>query len=455
MKKSLQPKLPAERSQASLITKLCEDHADFKTAVHGEYTVYYFRTLIMNERLQESLAHTPHQIYYEPYDSETVKEKLLKGFCAVVGKDGRLGMLNVSSNPMRDPTPPESEGTIVGPQLALNENLDHSVGLIRQALRTTDLRVIQHKIGTIKRRVRIVYLESKVNKEHLAQISQKIAGTGDQVEYLYDTMLLNELITGHPYSVFPQLLETERLDRICSYLVGGKIAILSDGNPNALIGPHTFHEAFQSAEDYYINWLSGTFIRLLRYAGFIIGLFITASYVAVMSYHYLIIPADLMVIIAGSRARVPFSPLLEALLLEFAVEVLREAGSRLPTRVGQTVGIVGGIVIGQAAVLAGLTSNILIIIVSLSMLATLLIPSFPLSNTVRVLRFTLILAAGFIGGLGLAVGAVLLLIYLARLESFGVPYLSPFGPLRPADLKDSLIRAPFRYNRDKPTSSES
>lgn len=194
-----------------------------------------------------------------------------------------------------------------------------------------------------------------------------------------------------------------------------------------------------------MRWQSGSFLRLLRFAAMFFSILITPTYVAALTYQYAIIPTQILISIGQSRATVPFPPIFEALLLEFLLELLREAGVRLPTKVGQTMGIVGGIVIGQAAVQAGLTSNILIIVVSMSALASFTTPSYLFGTTIRLIRFPLIILAGFLGLIGIVFGLSFLLIHALRLTSLGRPYLIPIYPLRLKDFNKVLFRTPFNH----------
>jgi hypothetical protein len=419
---------------------------DFTEQTFEDFTLYYFESLIDKALLQNKLDHAFVTILK---DTETIKDttklnkKLLEGYCAVLIKNtNQIKLIDVGDMPSRSISPPEAEATIIGPQVSFNEDVSQSINLIRNTLRTNDLVIRQFSIGEVApKKVSLIFLKSQAKPEQVKKIEKKLNSL--KIKYLSDTLSFDELIPEHPLSLFPQFLQTERLDRTCANLIEGKIALLAEGSPVASLLPHHFGESLQSPEDYYTNWISGSFIRLLRFTAFFIALLLTAVYVAVMSYHYLIIPPDLIIIIAESRAQVPFSPLVEALLMEFAVEFLREAGSRLPTRIGQTVGIVGGIIIGQAAVMAGITSNILIIVVSISMLSTLVIPSYQLSNAVRILRFILILTAGFMGGLGVAAGMFIILVYMSRLESLGEPYFTSVSPINIEEFRDSLVRLPL------------
>ncbi|MER2170879.1 MAG: spore germination protein, partial [Psychrobacillus psychrodurans] len=207
----------------------------------------------------------------------------------------------------------------------------------------------------------------------------------------------------------------------------------------------SFIEFFHSREDKNLRWPVATFIRLLRFAALFISIFFTPMYVASLTFHYEVIPQPLLVPLSESRAIVPFPPILEALFLELIIELLREAGARLPTKIGQTIGIVGGIVLGTAAVQAGITSNILIIIIALCALSSFTTPNYIMGNVIRVLRFPIIILAGFWGYYGIIFAFCFLLIHLLRQTSLGAPYMSPFYPPRFKNWGDSIIRLPIKY----------
>lgn len=235
-----------------------------------------------------------------------------------------------------------------------------------------------------------------------------------EMDAVYDTSMLIQCIEDSPKSVFPQFITSERPDAIASKLVSGRVVGLCDGSPSAFSAPTSVFEFFSSSDDYYQRWMVGTGIRLLRFVAFIITVAFTALYVSVTTYHYEMIPENLLIPLTESRSRVPFPPLYEALLMETTIELLREAGARLPTKIGQTIGIVGGIVIGQAAVQAGLTSNILIIAVAISAISSFVIPSYAMSGSIRIIRFGIIVLAGIWGNFGIAIGFTAIIIHLGE-----------------------------------------
>ncbi|MDF2646270.1 MAG: GerA spore germination protein, partial [Paenibacillus sp.] len=286
----------------------------------------------------------------------------------------------------------ENEYSVIGPKVGFVENLDTNMNLLRKGMITEKLIFEEHTVGSVsKTRIVIAYIEGITNPQHVNTLRQRLLDL--DVDVVFDSSFLEQLIADNSKTPFPLLLATERVDRIKYSLINGEVSLLVDGSPYAISGPVTLFSFLISPEDYYLPWILGSFFRLIRYFGFAFSILGTSAYVAVLTFHYTVIPMDLLGPIIESRINVPFPPLLEALFLEITIELLREAGSRLPTKVSQTLGIVGGIVLGQAAVQAALTSNILLIIVSLSALSSFTTPIFKVSNTIRFLRFPLIVLA--------------------------------------------------------------
>jgi hypothetical protein len=343
----------------------------------------------------------------------------------------------------------ENESHVIGPQIAFNESLMTNISLIRNYIKDPDLCVENFMIGSrTNKSGAILYISGIASEQMVNTLRKRIDGI--KIDGILDSSVLLQLIEDTSLSLFPLMSLTERPDRVCDLLLKGKLAILVDGSSLAIICPHTFMEFFQAQEDSNVNWQIGTFYRLLRLIALFFSVFLTAIYVACITFHYEVIPQTLLITLSESRAKVPFPPIIEALLLEFFLELLREAGARLPTKVGQTMGIVGGIVIGTAAVDAGFTSNILIIIIALAALGSFVTPSYSMGNVIRVLRFPLIILAGFWGFYGIMYGFCFLLLHLLRQSSLGSPYLEPFYPPRFADWKDSIIRLPLSFTYKRP-----
>ncbi|MDN4495618.1 spore germination protein [Ureibacillus sp. BA0131] len=344
----------------------------------------------------------------------------------------------------RSLTTPENESQVIGSQIGFNENMSTNISIIRRYITNPNLCNERVNLGKqTSTSVSLLYLAGITTEQNVNTVRQRIQDL--DIEDLLDSAMLAEMIDDSSLSIFPQMLLTERPDRFCDGLLGGKVGIIVDGSSMGILCPLTFIEFFHSKEDKNLRWQVATFVRLLRFAAIIVSIFFTPLYVASLTFHYEVIPQPLLVPLSESRAIVPFPPILEALFLELIIELLREAGSRLPTKVGQTIGIVGGIVLGTAAVQAGITSNILIIIIALCALSSFTTPNYLMGNVIRIIRFPIIVLAGFWGFYGIMLAFCFLLIHLLRQSSLGAPYMAPFYPPRFKDWGDSIIRLPIPF----------
>ncbi|TCZ77851.1 spore germination protein [Paenibacillus albiflavus] len=376
-------------------------------------------------------------------DITLAEEGILKGSC-IIGLEGshELITINIDIDNKRAVGEPTDEKSILGSHEGFIENLRTNISLIRQATRSTDLMVNFMSIGTtVKTELAITYMGSIANPDVVNEVKIRLGGVlMDQVNGIGQ---LEELIEDYSWSPFPQILKTERVDRAIANMNEGRVVIILDGFSSCLIVPVSFVAFMQSTDDYNSRWMVGSFIRMLRFLSLFVGTLLPAFYIAVVGYHLEVLPDELVITIQKSITKVPFPPLIEALIMEITIELIREAGLRLPTRVGQTVGIVGGLVIGDAIVRAGLISNTMIIVVSVTAIAGYAIPTHGMSETIRLLRFPFMLLAATFGFIGIVLVAIVVLGHLCKLEPFGTPYLSPFAPFRPHDLKDTIIRLPI------------
>ncbi|OIJ11275.1 spore germination protein [Anaerobacillus alkalilacustris] len=381
-----------------------------------------------------------------------IKEKILSG-CVAIFFDEKAYFYNVFGAELRGIEKSETETVIVGAHDAFVENAIINLSLIRTRIMSSNLKVIKLRVGEVtKSDVYVLYIDGLADMDMVEDLKKRISDI--EIDSVYDTNMLSQIIDESPDSLFPQYYNTELPDVIRSKLVGGKIAVILDGSPVAISAPTNFFEFIQSPDDYNQRWLIGTSLRLLRLVAILITLTFTAAYVAVITFHYEVLPEDILLTLTESRAKVPFPPLIEALLMELTIELLREAGARLPTKVGQTIGIVGGIVIGQAAVEAGFTSNILIIAVASSAIASFVLPSYNMSNAIRIVRFILILLSGFFGFFGIMLGFTFFVIHVTSLTSLKAPYFIPVSPIYVSDWKDIFIRGPYRLLRKRPVQSK-
>jgi hypothetical protein len=346
----------------------------------------------------------------------------------------------------------ETESLVYGPKISFTESLQGNINILRNNINDENLCTEDLTVGKrSKTKAKLVYIRGIANEEIVNTFKQRVNDL--DLDYVQGSTVLGQYIESNSWSVFPQLMTTELPDRVSIALYRGKVAVLLDRSPDALYGPTSIFAFFESTEDVYMRWNMGLFLRMLRLLATFFSVLLTPAYVAVLTYHYEVIPSPLLMSLGESRARVPFPPVLEALLLEFFIELLREAGARLPTKVGQTMGIVGGIVIGQAAVEAGFTSNILIIIIALSALGSFTIPSYLMGTAVRIVRFPIILIAGLWGGIGIMLCFCFFLIHLLRLETIGGPYLTPVYPIRLKDIGYSFFRLPQQYLSSRPLTN--
>ena len=338
----------------------------------------------------------------------------------------------------------ETETVVVGPQIAFTESLVTNLNIIRWRIRSTDLVLEKIMVGErFPTEVRMVYVKSLANETDVNTMRERLQEL--VVDEIEDSNVLLQYIEDSSTSVFPQFYSTELPDRASFAISKGRIGVLMEDSPSAILAPSTFFSFFESTEDLYMRWNAGSFLRILRMFSMFVSVLLTPMYVAAITFHYEIIPPQLLVSIGQSRAGVPFSPIFEAMFLELMIELLREAGARLPTKVGQTIGIVGGVVVGTAAVQAGITSDILIIFVTISALASFTAPSYLMGTSIRVIRFPMIVLAGMLGIIGIMFGICFIIIHLLKLTTLGRPYLTPIYPFRFGDLNKVLFRLPQNY----------
>ncbi|MCQ6278423.1 spore germination protein [Bacillus sp. EB600] len=337
---------------------------------------------------------------------------------------------------------PSAEAGIRGPREGFNESLQISTSQLRRIIKTPALKMQSMKIGNYTgTRVILVYIDGLAEKTLINELTNRLNRI--KIDGILESNYIEEMIEDNPYSPFPQILSTERPDTACANLLEGRAVILVEGTPFCLIAPISFFSMLQSHEDYYQRFMVSTFIRLLRYVFLGISLLLPSLYVAILSFHQEMVPGTLLLSISASREAVPFPAVVEALLMEITFEALREAGVRLPKQVGAAVSIVGALVIGQAAVQAGLVSAPMVIVVAITGIASFMIPRYFAGIAIRLLRFPMMLLSATLGLLGIMMGIIAIVIHLCSLRSFGEPYLAPVAPLKRKELKDLLWRSPW------------
>lgn len=384
---------------------------------------------------------------------QAVEDILIGDTVIILDNYDKIIVIGTKGWEKRSVTEPETENVVRGPREGFIETLRVNTAMIRRRIRDHKLKIKGYQIGKrSKTDVSVLYIEDLIDEAVLKELDKRLRAI--DIDAIIDSGYIEQFIEDNWCSIFPQVQNTERPDVAAAVLYEGKAVIVVDNSPFALIIPSGFNAMVQSAEDYYERWGIATFLRILRYISLLVSLYTPALYIAVTAFHPQMLPAKLLISIAANRTGVPFPSVLEAVIMEIILEILREAGVRLPGPIGQTIGIVGAIVIGQAAVDAGIVGSIMIIVVSITAIASFATPSFNFAAGVRLLRFGLIIASAILGLYGIMLVTILILIHLCSLESFGVPYLTPYTAYvkQYSDLKDTFIRAPWPAMRDRETT---
>jgi len=322
---------------------------------------------------------------------------------------------------------PMIEQSVRGSQSGFTETLKVNTGLVRSMLRTSDLTT---EILTVGQRSNtlcaLMYLKSVINPDLVNEAKRRLANI--QTDVIVESGMLQQFLVDSPAMPYPQALSTERPDRVAAALSEGRFAVLMDGSPFAIVAPINLFTLFHAGEDFSYSGMGASLGRLLRLFGAALTLILPSAYIAITYYHPEALPTDLALAIAGARERVPFPAVLEIAMMEFAFELLREAGVRIPGMLGGTIGIVGAIILGQAAVAASIVSPITVMIIAVTGLASFSIPDFSLAIAIRLTRFSFEVLAAIFGLVGVASGLLIMTGLLCSLKSFGVPYLAPIAP---------------------------
>lgn len=386
----------------------------------------------------------------EVYTLDEMSKGILEGktLLLIEGSSKAL-LINTQSLPKRSIEEPQTEPAVKGPNEGFIESLKDNLALIRKRLKNPNLYVeIIHMGKQTNNKAALIYIKGTVNNKIATEVRSKLNSVKD-----YDIVSseqLMDLMCPKPFSIFPLIQWTERPDKAVSCLLEGKVGVIYDNSRGMLIAPVTLSNLMQSPDDYYENWFIGTAITTIRYLSLLISIFLPAIYIAVTSFHPGMLPTTLLLSITGTRVGVPMPAFFEALLMAITLEILQEAGIRLPKVVGQTVSIVGGLVIGQSVVEAGIISPIMVIIISITAISSFAIPNYSLSLSTRVLRIIFMILAAILGAFGISLGVLYLLGYMCSLRSFGIGFMEPITPYRFKDWKDSIFVAPQFFLKNRP-----
>lgn len=357
--------------------------------------------------------------------------------------------LDVKTWEHRSVEKPEIEMSLFGPQESFNETIRVNTSLIRKTLRNENLIFESLTIGKrSKTPCCISYLKDLANPSLVDEVRRRLSNLN--IDYADGSGIIEQLIEKDNFLFSPEILATERPDKVSSMLCEGMVAIIIDGDPFVLVVPVTIFDLLHSPDDSYLKFPFGNFIRFIRYTGILIAFLLPGLYIAITTFHQEMIPTNLLLAISASREIVPFPVVVEILVMEFAFELIREAGARMPSNVGPTLGIIGALILGQAAVAANIVSPILIIIVSVTGIGSLVISNMSLSYAFRLVKFGFIFLGAISGLLGITFGLFIFFALLVNATSFGVPYFAPIAPKTASSNSDSWFRLPIWMNEKRP-----
>ena len=388
----------------------------------------------------------------EPYDQQKVIEYVCSGETLLILLDTQeLVRLENPEFVHNGPEEPGNEQILRGSHEGFVEHFDSNVALVRKRIKNNQLVVKKVMLDKkTKTQAYYFYVDDIVDKEALKTVEERLQSI--EIDMFYSVGQLSDQLDDSVWSPFPQLINTERPDRVVANILEGKIAIMTDISPTALIGPVTFFSFYQSPDDFNSRVLIGTFYRVLRMVSLLAAIFFPSFYIAIVSFHFEVIPLELANKVKMDINKIPYRPFIEAVIMQLTIELIREASVRLPKSIGQTIGIVGGLVIGQSIVNAGLVSNIMVIVVAFTAISSFVVPSVELNTSIRILAFPFMILASLFGFFGIMIGTFILVVHLLNLSSLKQPYFAPIVPFDPNGIKQIFFRKPH-YRAHKQVTS--
>ena len=397
-----------------------------------------------NERKPLNARHTVENVIYAAEcrieeNAALVTGYILSGMVVMLFSNApQYVVVNIKEVPHRGVTTPQITYTMRGPKDCFVENLEVNLSLIRYRIKDPNIRIDMLKIGErTKTNVAVIYIEDIANNNIVSEVKKRLDAI--KTDSTWGTGEIQQFLQNSKRDLFPQTGTTERSDWACEALMEGRVVILADGGQIALLAPYTFPQAMVPCDDRYDNKFFGLFSHILRYMAAFISLCFSSYYIAAVSFHTYILPVDYGILISKLRQNVLFAPLVEVLLLEFLVELIREAILRVPSKIGAAIGVVGAIVIGQAATSAGVFSPLLLIIVAASLMASFAMPDYFAAHPFRILKFFVIIMTGFLGFYGLSLALTVIVTNMVSINSFGVPYMAPFAPYNRYDFRRAMM----------------
>ncbi len=399
-------------------------------------SVYQFASSVGKTTLAETLDH----IWSLAVEGSTLI--LMEGYNQAIAS-------STAGGEQRGIEEPSTQTVIRGPKEGFTESLGTNIALLRRRIKSRNMRVEGIVVGKqTKTQVVLIYLEGIANPSIVGEVRKRVNQI--DTDSILDSSYIEQFIEDSVFTLFPTTLSTERPDTASASLLDGQFVLLVDGSPFAIVAPVTFFKYFHASEDYFQRVHIASFLRMLRFGAYLLSVFLPSLYIAITTYHQEMLPTTLLISLAAQREGTPFPALVEAFIMEIIFELLREAGVRMPRAIGPAISIVGALVLGQAAVEAGLVSAAMVIVVSLTAISNFVLPNVEISATTRLIRFLLMLLAGTLGLYGIFAGSMVLAIQMVSLRSFGVPYVMPLAPLIIPNLKDTFVRFPIWSMRKRP-----
>lgn len=389
------------------------------------------------------------------YNINDTMDDILNAGCAVIFDSEKIALTYaVTGFEKRGITEPTNENIVKGSKDAFVESLRTNTATIRRKIKTQKLVVEQTKVGRqTETCIGIVYVDGIANSHLVEEVKRRLDNI--EIDGVIEAGFIEEYIIDKKYTVFPLVAATERPDRFCTSILEGRVGLIIDGLPTAYIIPATVREFLRTMDDYSQNYIVVSSLRLLRYLTAILTVFLPGFYIAVTTFHHEMIPSELAQAIAASKEGVPYPSFIEVFVMMVAFEILLEAGLRLPKTIGQAVSIVGALVVGEAAVNAKLISPAVVVVIAITAISSFTMPNQDFSNALRLWRFVIAIASASMGIFGMSIGAIFLIYQLASIETFGVPYLSPYVASEGRDFEDSIIRMPLSFLKKRPFSLRS
>lgn len=426
--------------------------------------IIYNETLVSSDKVSDFIIRsldniTPFFVYHKIINNiDNFKYKVLRNYNEIdfylnsgftillIGK--HYIALETKKDITRSITSPNTENVIRGPSDAFTENIEINIGLIKRRIKNNNLWIKNYNIGLYtKTNISLIYINTIVKEELINMIDDRLNKIN--IDGILSSGIIKNLIEKENKSIFPIIMSTERPYMTCKYLLNGNAVILVDNDPFALILPISLNDFFFSEEDEYSGSINTSFSRIIRYICFIISLVTPALYIAMTTYNQEIIPTPLLLSIAGQRENVPFSAFIEAILMIFSFDILRESDLKMPNFANSSLSIVGALILGDAAVSAGIVSPIMIIVVAITSISSLAFSEPELINSLRWYRLIFMLGASFFGIYGIVLVGLYFLITIISTKSFTLPYLSPFAPINLSQLKDSIISYPIKKRKKR------